>query len=220
MPDAPAEAAAQALFNAGLALGQLGRTDEAIAAYALVEARYAKDTAPALREQVAKALVNKGVALRQLGRSDEAIATYDLVDARYSNDAAPALRKEVARARNGKGFTLLCRTKADWAALDRRHADLELAASLFERAEADIEDKPMVLGNRAYCAHLRGEPVEVVRPLLERALTDGGERLYNGALGDLAIHPVPEDAAFRALLDEVWAELRGEDPPEAGPVAG
>ena len=77
----------------------------------------------------------------------------------------------------------------------------------------------MVLGNRAYCAHLRGEPVEVVRPLLERALKDGGEWLYTGTLDDLAIHPVPEDAAFRALLDAVWAALRGEDPPGAAPGA-
>ena len=141
------------------------------------------------------------------------------VEARYAKDTAPALRKKVANARNSKGFTLLCRAKAHWATLDRRHADLDLAASLFEQAEADMENKPMVLGNRAYCAHLRGEPVEVVRPLLERALKDGGERLYTATLDDLAIHPVPEDAAFRALLDAVWAEVRGEDPPGAAPGA-
>ncbi len=263
MPDAPAGVAARDLFNTGVTLGKLGRTDEAIAAYDLVEARYAKDTAPALREQVAMALFNKGVALGQLGRTDEAIVAYGLVvgryandtaptlrevaakalfnngvalwqlgrsddeiaaftlvEARYANDTAPALRKHVAYARNGKGFTLLCRAKANWAVLDRRHADLDLAARLFEQAEADIDDKPMVLGNRAYCAHLRGEPVEVVRPLLEQALKDRGEWLYKATLGDLAIHPVPEDAAFRVLLDEVWAELRGEDPPGAAPVAG
>lgn len=219
MPDAPADTAAKVLFNAGVALGELGRTDEAIATYALVEARYANDTAPALREQVARALFNKGVILGQLGRTDEAIATYELVEARYAKDDTPAMRKRVARVRNSRGFTLLCRAKAEWAALDRRHADLDLAARLFEQAEAENEDKPMVLGNRAYCAHLRGEPVEVVRPLLERALKDGGERLYTGTLDDLAIHPVPEDAAFRALLDEVWAEVRGEDPPEGAPEA-
>ncbi|WP_374246385.1 tetratricopeptide repeat protein [Zoogloea sp.] len=213
------EQVAMALFNKGNVLRQLGRTDEAIAACDLVEARYAKDTAPALREQVAKALNNKGNTLGQLGRTDEAIATYELVEARYAKDDTPAMRKRVARVRNSKGFTLLCRAKAEWAALDQRQADLDLAASLFEQAEADIDDKPMVLGNRAYCAHLRGEPVEVVRPLLERALKDGGERLYTATLDDLALHPVPEDAAFHALLDAVWAALRGEDPPGAAPGA-
>jgi tetratricopeptide (TPR) repeat protein len=182
--------------------------------------RKAADMPDAPADTAAKVLFNAGVALGELGRTDEAIATYALVEARYANDTAPALRKHVAYARNGKGFTLLCRAKANWAVLDRRHADLDLAARLFEQAEADIDDKPMVLGNRAYCAHLRGEPVEeVVRPLLERALKDGGERLYKITLDDLATHPVPEDAAFRVLLDAVWAEVRGEDPPGAAPGA-
>ncbi len=211
------EPVAKALVNKGVTLGQLGRTDEAIAAYDLVDARYASDTAPALRDQVAKALVNKGFALGQLGRTDDEIAAYDLVEARYANDTA--LRKQVAYAQNGKGFTLLCRAKAEWANPERRQANLDTAASLFEQAESEHPDKPMVLGNRAYCAHLRGEPVEVVRPLLKRALKDGGERLYKGTLDDLAVHPVPEDAAFRTLLEEVWAEVRGEDPPGAAPVA-
>lgn len=212
------EHVARALGSKGNALEQLGHTDEAIAAYDLVEARYANDAAPALREHVALALIIKGNALEGLGRIDEAIAAYDLVEARYASDTAPALREQVAYARNGKGFTLRCRAKAEWDTLDQRQADLDMAASLFAQAESEYPNKPTVLGNRAYCAHLRGEPVEVVRPLLKRALKDGGERLYKGTLDDLAIHPVPEDAAFRVLLDEVWAEVRGEDPPEAAPV--
>ena len=216
------EQAAKALVNKGVALGRLGHTDEAIATYELVEARYTNDTAPALREALATAQINKGNALEQRGRTDEAIAAYELVEARYANDETPALRKQVAYAQTGKGFTLLYRAKAHWATLDRRHADLDLAARLFEQAEAeaDVDDKPIVLGNRAYCAHLRGEPVEVVHPLLERALKEGREQLYQATLDDLAIHPVPEDAAYRVLLDEVWAELRGEDPPAAAPGAG
>ncbi len=217
IPTAAQSDIARALYNRGVSLGQLGRADDAIAAYDLVDARYASDTAPALRDQVAKALVNKGFALGQLGRTDDEIAAYDLVEARYANDTA--LRKQVAYAQNGKGFTLLCRAKAEWANPERRQANLDTAASLFEQAESEHPDKPMVLGNRAYCAHLRGEPVEVVRPLLKRALKDGGERLYKGTLDDLAVHPVPEDAAFRTLLEEVWAEVRGEDPPGAAPVA-
>ncbi len=214
------EQVATALAIKGVALGQLGRTHEAITVYELVDARYANDTAPAVREQVAKALFNRGNALGQLERTDEAIAAYELVEARYANDETPALRKQVAYAQTGKGFMLLCRAKAHWATLDQRHADLDLAARLFEQAEADIDDKPMVLGNRAYCAHLRGKPVEVIRPLLKRALKDGGEWLYKATLGDLATHPVPEDAAFRVLLDAVWAEVRGEDPSGAATVVG
>lgn len=210
------EQVATALINKGFALTQLERTDEAVTIYDLVDSRYANDNA--LRELVAKALVNKGVALRRLGRTDEAIAAYNLVDTRYACDSAYTLREPVAKARNGKGFTLLCRAKATWADLPLRKTDLDTADKMFEQAEGEHPNTPMILGNRAYCAHLRGDPVEVVRPLLKRALKDGGERLYKGTLDDLAIHPVPEDAAFRVLLDEVWAEVRGEDPPEAAPV--
>ncbi|WP_298619986.1 hypothetical protein [uncultured Zoogloea sp.] len=220
MQDSPAEAAAKALFNAGVALGELWRTDEAIATYELVDARYANDTAPALREHVAIALINKGNTLGQLGHFERAIATYDLVSARYTLNASPALREPLARTKVGKGFTLLCRAKADWANLSQRQADLNMAANLFDQATTDFDDKPIVLGNRAYCAHLRGEPVEVVRPLLERALKDGGEPLYKITLDDLATHPVPEDAAYRTLLDEVWAEVQGQNPARAAPGAG
>lgn len=212
-----ADAAAQALINAGVALGELGRTEEEIATYDRIDTCFGKN--PTLRQQVAIALINKGNTLGQLGHFDRAIATYDLVSTRYTLNASPALREPLARTKVGKGFTLLCRAKADWANLSQRQADLNMAANLFDQAATDFDDKPLVLGNRAYCAHLRGEPVEIVRPLLARALKEGGERLYKITLDDLTFHPVPEDAAYRALLDEVWAEVRGEDPPGAAPVA-
>lgn len=214
------EQVARALLNKGIALGKLGRNEAAIKAFDLVDARYTSDAEQGLREQVASALVCKSITLQRLERRGEAAAVADLVETRYAIDATPRLRGLVAQVRNSRGFWLLCRAKAEWANMNLRQLNLDVATSLFELAEAQVDDKPIVLGNRAYCAHLRGEPVEVVRPLLERALKDGGERLYTATLDDLAIHPVPEDAAFRVLLDEVWAEVRGEDPPGAAPVVG
>jgi tetratricopeptide (TPR) repeat protein len=201
------EQVAKTLCNKGVTLAKLGRADDAIAAYELLDQRYASATEPALREQVAKALCNKGVTLRKLGRTDDAIAAYDLLDQRYASATEPALRELVAKAHNGRGFTLLCRAKENWQNETCRLADLEQAAGLFLGAEHDNNDKPIVLGNRAYCAHLRGQPAELVRPLLEAALKDGGEKLYQATLDDLAIHPVPPDAEFRRLLDEVWVSL-------------
>jgi hypothetical protein len=57
------EQVAKALVNKGARLGVLGRSDEAIAVYADVLARFGTATELALREQVAKALVNKGARL-------------------------------------------------------------------------------------------------------------------------------------------------------------
>jgi len=62
------------LFNKGVSLGQLERSEDAIAVYDQVLAWFADAPEPALRELVAKALYNKGVSLGQLDRSEDAIA--------------------------------------------------------------------------------------------------------------------------------------------------
>jgi TolA-binding protein len=87
-----------ALFNKGVTLRQLDRSNEAIAVYDEVVARFADDPASAVREQAAMALVNRGVRLGQLDRSDEAIAVYDEVVARFADDPDPAVREAVATA--------------------------------------------------------------------------------------------------------------------------
>jgi tetratricopeptide (TPR) repeat protein len=92
--------------NLGAVLGELDRSEEAVAVYDEVVARYGDASEPALREQVAGALVNKGVALGALGRSDEELVVYDDVVARYGDAPEPALREQVAgssRARDLPG---------------------------------------------------------------------------------------------------------------------
>ena len=100
------EVGATALYNKGVTLGLLGRSEEAVAVYDQVDSRYRDDPTPALREQVAKALVNKGYRLGLLGRSEEEVAVYDEVDSRYRDDPTPALREQVATALNNKGVLL------------------------------------------------------------------------------------------------------------------
>ena len=50
------EQVADALHNKGVALGVLGRSDEALAVYDEVATRYGEDPTPALREVVARAV--------------------------------------------------------------------------------------------------------------------------------------------------------------------
>ena len=56
------EQVAKALFNKGVTLGALNRSEEAIAVYGEVVRRFGDATEAALREQVAGALFNKAMA--------------------------------------------------------------------------------------------------------------------------------------------------------------
>jgi hypothetical protein len=87
-----------ALFNKGVTLGQLDRSEAAVAVYDLIESRYGTDPTPALREIVATALYNKGFRLGQLDRSEEEVAVYDLIESRYGTDPRLAAIIEHARA--------------------------------------------------------------------------------------------------------------------------
>ena len=90
---------------------QLGRSEEAVAVYDQVVARFGEATEPALREQVAKALVNKGISARPAGpRGRGEMPVYDEVVARFGEATEPALREQVARALFNKGVAL-----ASWA---------------------------------------------------------------------------------------------------------
>ncbi|MGH2436453.1 MAG: tetratricopeptide repeat protein, partial [bacterium] len=96
----------EALFNKGLTLGALNRSEEAVSVYDEVVKRFGDATEPAAREQVAKALFNKGVRLGALNRSEEAVSVYDEVVKRFGDATEPALREQVAWALVNKGMSL------------------------------------------------------------------------------------------------------------------
>ncbi len=100
------EVAAPAGYNLGVLFGELNRSEDAIAVYDDVVARFGDASEPALREHVAGALVNKGVELGVLQRFEEQIAVCDDVVARFGEAGEPALREQVARALVNKGVAL------------------------------------------------------------------------------------------------------------------
>ena len=106
LPDNAEAKLARALYNKGVTLGELGRSEEEIASYDEVHCRFGESDLPALQQVVAKALVNKGVTLGALGRSEEEIASYDEVHRRFDKSDLPALQERVARALYNKGVTL------------------------------------------------------------------------------------------------------------------
>ncbi|MBM3216977.1 hypothetical protein FJZ36_18945, partial [Candidatus Poribacteria bacterium] len=139
---------AQALFNRGVALGLLGRSEEELASYEEVVRRFGDADEPELRECVARALVNRGVALRRLGRSEEELASYDEVVRRFGDAEEPELRVQVAKALFSRGVALgrLGRSEEELASYDEvvpRFGDAEepelrvqVARALFNRGVA------------------------------------------------------------------------------------
>ena len=97
---------ARALFDKGIALGQLGKSEDAIKVYDDLVERFGEATEAALREQVARALVNKGFRLGKLGKSEDAIQVYDDLVERFGEATETALRQQVARALFNKGARL------------------------------------------------------------------------------------------------------------------
>lgn len=93
-----------ALFNKGVALAQLDRSEEAIAVYDELVRR--AGTMPGLHEGAVRALFNKGASLGELNRQEEAIAVYDELVGRFSDADDLAVLVAVSKALINKGIAL------------------------------------------------------------------------------------------------------------------
>ncbi len=202
------EPVAKALLNRGVALERLQRSDEAIAAYDELLLRFGESQVLALQERVANALFSKGVTLGQLQRGEEEMAVYDELLRRFSASPESVLQKQVSYALNGKGFALLLKTKKAPDNPVMRHSLLQTALTQFELALVHVaqEGRAMVLGNQGYALFLLGR-LEESEQVLQEALELGGGKLYDAELADSRIDSLPEDEAFRILLDRLWVEI-------------
>ena len=104
---------AKALFNKGVILGALNKSEEEIAVYDELVRSFGDEQEPAIREQVAKALFNKGCRLGALNKSEEAIAVYDDMVRRFGDDQQLVIREAVARALFNKGCRLGALNKSE-----------------------------------------------------------------------------------------------------------
>ena len=166
------------LFNKGVTLGNLGRSEDAIAVYDEVVERYGAPNDAALRQQVGSALVNKGVRLGTLGRFAEEIAVYDEVLKRYGAASEPALRQHVGWALYNKGIRLL--------ALRRSVEEIAVHDEIVERFGTANE--------------------LVLRELVVKSLFNKGVRL--GALGRFAEEIAVYDAIVKQYGDASEPALR------------
>jgi tetratricopeptide (TPR) repeat protein len=76
----------------------LGNTEEAIAVYDELIARFGHATEMQVRKYVAQAMVNQGEVLATLGGQQEAMEVYDAIIRSFGGATEPELREQVARA--------------------------------------------------------------------------------------------------------------------------
>jgi tetratricopeptide (TPR) repeat protein len=146
----------EALLNLGLALGKLGRLEEALASY---------DRALAIRPDYAEALNNRGLLLRDLGRPEEALASYD---------KALAIRPDYAAGLYNRGIVL------------RDLGRPEEALASYDKVLAIRPDSAEVFYNRAIALRHLDRPAEAlasydkalaIRPDYFEALNNRGNAL-------------------------------------------
>jgi tetratricopeptide (TPR) repeat protein len=212
------EEAARALLQKSTTLRQLGRSEQAIAAYDEVVERFGRFPALQFREQVARALLNKGIVLGQLDRAQQEIAAYDQLVERYGQASELELREQVARALLNKGVAL--------GQLGRREQEIAVYDELVERfGEApELELRKQVaraLFNKGTFGHMGRRDQEIAAydelvarfgksPELELREQVGRALLSKGvALRQL---DRPEDAI--AVYDELVARFRLAQEPE------
>ena len=150
------------------------------------------------------ALLSKGDTLRQQDRCEEAIAVYDEVVRRFGEATEAELREPVADAFNSIGFSLLCTAKKIWKDKNEPAAIVLLSQAL-KKIEVALQrkpDEPIFLGNQGYILFLLGRHDEA-RLILNKAIALGGEELRQAELSDADIHSLPQDEAFRALIQSL-----------------
>lgn len=99
---------AMALFNKGISLGQLGRSEDEISIYNDLIQQFVSSDVRIVQELVAKALLNKGIKLTQQGHPEDAIMAYNEAIQRFRENNDFVLQEQViiAMVLLNKGISL------------------------------------------------------------------------------------------------------------------
>lgn len=191
-PNATPIQIAQALFNKGVTLNQLGRWDEGVAAYDEIWQRFSMSSDPELCEQTIIAQSNKGVVQGRRGQHENAIATFDTIEQHFGAKTAPRLQNAIANTICNRG----------WAKYRLGDDDGFLRDS--ETARNRLSNHEAALCNRAFALLLIGHPHPDVLDAYRQAwnVVHDKSQWEKGPLADLRAHgrtvrkdssPVPDD---------------------------
>lgn len=210
------EIASIASLILGVVFGELDRSEDAVAVYDDIVARFGDAAEPALREKVVRALLNKGVRLGALGRFDDELAVYDEIVARFGDAPEPALHEQVAGALFNKGVSLGALGRIDEAVALYD----DIVARFGDRAEPALREQvARALVNQGAMLEVQGRHDEAVRAYDQIIARYDGAVLSEQVATALVKKGVSLSALGRseeavALYDEVLARF-GDAP---GPV--
>lgn len=190
----------------GFYLWENGCPDDSITAYDKLIENFGGAKNILVRQEVAEAFLNKASRLKQIGRQEDMMRTYDDLIDFFGDSTEIILQQQVAKAENLKGFNLLLASKANWEGQTQQQ--LNTALMLLQQAvsKSSPDDLAITLGNLAYVEFLLDQPDQAETHLRE-ALEKGGGKLYRATLDDIAMHPIPPDTDFQALLERVWQSI-------------
>jgi tetratricopeptide (TPR) repeat protein len=112
--------AAQGLGGKAFMLPEAGRSDEALALFEELIARFSEASDADVRESVSKAILSKGITLSQLGRYEEALLTFDTLFDRLGDEIEPWAPFHLASAIFNRAVTLKDMNRLEDAARELR----------------------------------------------------------------------------------------------------
>ena len=235
------EEVSAAMRSRARALQRLGRTDEAIAAFAALAARFADAPEATVRGRATRALLSHAWLLAEDGRHEEALAGYDAVVARVSGTTDRATDEVAVMAQGNRVVSLLAlgREEAAAAAADEALAAYDRHVAAFGAPAEDVcADVLRAVMNKARAlwgdgrdprvlsvyeeviARARPAPPAQVRSAVVSALLSYGTALSDLGFGERA-NALPAVVAelFEGDLDEEEREPPAADEPPDDEIA-
>ena len=203
--------------SSGVGLGDILRAkhqvDDAVHVYDETISAYSGDTDNNVRAIMAGALENKALALEERSL-DESLTVFEQVVKTYGADHDASINWTVGYSLNAAAYKRLLIAKREWRNKTRALAELHAAQGEIMASLARIPNRSWTLGNLAYVQWLLGDQAAAAQSFAS-ALADpqnGGATIYKDTLGDIALFPIREDAAFHRMIDQEWLKYGAEHP--------
>jgi tetratricopeptide (TPR) repeat protein len=191
-----------------------GRPNEALIGFDEVIREVRDSSEPLEKQAFVISLLGKISALTVLGRITEAIDIAEYILAYNENIEDPAFRdSSVSTALLALANFLIPVAKQALQSGEQAKASalLERAESKFSMWHQRFPQSASLFGYTAYAGFLAGRQNES-RALLIQAIGLGGAKLRNALLTLVAMHPLPQDDEFRALLASIPDPPAGSAP--------
>jgi tetratricopeptide (TPR) repeat protein len=200
-------------FNLAVALDQLERHADSLAALDQLIASYADDPDNGDPLLLAKGMFNRGVTLTSLDRLDEAVSAYEEIIRRFDKSDAPMLVDQVAKALINKGSLLVTLGKLDVAL-----AGCDEVIDRFDKSGHHLSDDviSMAMFNRAVALRKMGRHADaiaayddLVRRFKDSEVQELRDQVVKALISTAYIHARDKNAVGAADALRRWGTHRG-----------